>query len=123
MADSTTTPCVLFPELFDRPLLVTFDVSNARSDGGAILLKAADRRLGLIPRLTAALIDERQPGKVRHGHADLLSQRIHGLALGYEDANDAVGSCRGSAPCSTRRARASTSCKPTGRSIATTGTA
>jgi hypothetical protein len=88
--DSTTTPCLLFPELFDRPLTTRFDVPNASSDGGAVLLKAADRRLGLIPRLAGALVDERQGGKVRHALADLLAQRIYGLALGYEDANDAA---------------------------------
>ena len=88
--DSTTTPCLLFPDLFDRPLTARFDVPNASSDGGAVLLKAADRRLGLISCLAATLIDERQQGKVRHGLADLLGQRIYGLALGYEDANDAA---------------------------------
>jgi len=76
--------------LFDRPLTASFDVPNASSDGGAVLLKAADRRLGLIPRLATALIDDRQQGKVRHGIADLLGQRIYGLALGYDDANDAA---------------------------------
>ncbi len=90
VADSITTPCVLFPELFGRPLTARFDVPHASSDGGAVLLTAADRRLDLIPRLAAALIDERQPGKVRHALADLLGQRIHGLALGYADANDAA---------------------------------
>ena len=90
MRDFTTTPCVLFPALFERPLSARFDVPNASSDGGAILLKAADRRLGLIPRLAEALIDEREPGKVRHALEDLLGQRIYGLALGYEDANDAA---------------------------------
>jgi len=90
MRDSTTTPCLLFPDLLDRPLTVTFDVPNASSDGGALLLKAADRRLGLVPRLAAALVDDRQPGKVRHALADLLGQRIYGLALGYDDANDAA---------------------------------
>ena len=90
MSHSTTTPCVLFPDLFGKPLTGCFDVPNASSDGGAVLLKAADRRLGLIPRLAAALVDERQPGKVRHALADLLGQRIYGLALGYEDANDAA---------------------------------
>ena len=74
MPDSITTPCVLFPDLFNRPLPATFDVPNASSDGGALLLKAADRRLGLIPRLAAALVDDRQPGKVRHALADLLGQ-------------------------------------------------
>lgn len=90
MRDSTTTPCSLFPDLFDRPLTTTFDVPNASSDGGAVLLKAADRRLGLLERLTAALVDERQPGKIRHALGDLLAQRVYGLALGYEDANDAA---------------------------------
>jgi hypothetical protein len=80
----------LFPDLFDRPLTAVFDLPNASSDGGAVLLKAADRRLGLIPRLAGALVDDRQPGKVRHALADLLAQRIYGLALGYEDANDAA---------------------------------
>jgi hypothetical protein len=88
--DSTTTECSLFPDLFDRPLTARFDLPNASSDGGAVLLKAADRRLDLIPRLAAALVDERQPGKVRHALVDLLGQRIYGLALGYEDANDAA---------------------------------
>jgi len=88
--DFTTTPCVLFPELFDRPLTATFDVPNASSDGGAVLLRAADRRLGLMTRLAAALVDGRQRGKVRHTLADLLAQRVYGLALGYDDANDAA---------------------------------
>lgn len=90
MRDSTTTACVLFPELFDRPLTTVFDLPNASSDGGAVLLKAADRRLGLLERLTATLTDDRQPGKVRHALGELLAQRIYGLALGYEDANDAA---------------------------------
>ena len=90
MPHSTTTSCVLFPELLDRPLTARFDVPNASSDGGAVLLKAADRRLGLITGLGAALVDERQHGKVRHPLVDLLGQRIYGLALGYEDANDAA---------------------------------
>ena len=50
MRDSTTTRCVRFPGLSDRPRTATVDVPNAGSDGGAALLKAADRRLGLIER-------------------------------------------------------------------------
>jgi hypothetical protein len=81
---------VLFPDLFRRPVTATFDVPNASSDGGAVLLKAADRRLGLLERLAGALVDARQPGKVRHPLSDLLAQRVYGLALGYGDANDAA---------------------------------
>jgi len=85
-----TTQSVLFPELFDRPLIARFDRPAASSDGGAILLKAADRRLGLMDALAGCLRDTREPAKVRHGLDELLAQRVYGLACGYEDANDAA---------------------------------
>ena len=88
MPDPTTTPCVLFPDLFGKPLTATFDVPNASSDGGAVLLKAADRRLGLIDALAACVADARQPGKVVHGLEELIAQRVYGIACGYPDAND-----------------------------------
>ncbi|MEO7867486.1 MAG: IS1380 family transposase [Candidatus Eisenbacteria bacterium] len=85
-----STQSVLFPELFDRPLVACFDRPHASSDGGAILLSAADRRLGLMRALTSCLRDERDPAKIRHGLDELLAQRVFGLACGYEDANDAA---------------------------------
>ena len=90
MSEHTTTECLLFPHLFDRPVVAKFDEQQGSSDGGAILLKAADRRLGLTAALVACLEDERQPGKVRHELQELLTQRVMGIALGYEDANDAA---------------------------------
>jgi Transposase DDE domain group 1 len=87
--DDTIPQSVLFPDLFNKPLVATFDQPHASSDGGAILLKAADARYGLIDGFARCLSDERQPGKVRHTLADLLAQRIFGLACGYPDANDA----------------------------------
>jgi hypothetical protein len=90
MDEPTTTPCLLFPELFDRPLTACFDQDHASSDGGAILLKAADRRVGLIDRLAGCIRDSRQSNKVTHEIADLLSQRVFALACGYADANDAA---------------------------------
>jgi len=81
---------VLFPELFDRPLTALFDVPHASSDGGAMLLKAADRRLGLRGALSDCLRDRRQPGKVVHGLHELISQRVFGIACGYADANDSA---------------------------------
>jgi hypothetical protein len=86
----TTTPCVLFPDLFGKPLTACFDVPNASSDGGAVLLKAAERRLGLIAALADSLTDARQGGKVVHGLKELIAQRVYGLACGYPDANDAA---------------------------------
>ena len=87
--DDTIPQTVLFPELFDKPLVAMFDQPHASSDGGAVLLKAAERRYGLIDGFARCLIDVRAPGKVRHTLEDLLAQRIFGLACGYPDANDA----------------------------------
>ncbi len=89
MTDPTYPQPVLFQDLFSRPLVATFDQPDASSDGGAILLKAADRRLGLIDRLAAALTDGRDATRVRHSVRDLLAQRIFGVACGHHDANDA----------------------------------
>jgi predicted secreted protein len=89
--EHTTTQCLLFPEIFDRPVVAKFDQVQGSSDGGAILLKAADRRLGLTEALAACLEDEREPGKIRHEMHELLTQRIMAIACGYEDCNDAVG--------------------------------
>ena len=89
MITETIPQTVLFPDLFDRPLVATFDQPHASSDGGAVLLKAAERRYGLIDGFAQCLVDERQSGKIRHTLADLLAQRIFGLACGHADANDA----------------------------------
>ena len=90
MSDPTTTQCLLFPDLLDKPVVAQFDQAHASSDGGALLLKAADRRLGLIDTLSCCLPDEREPGKVQHELSDLVSQRVYGLACGYADCNDAA---------------------------------
>ena len=89
MNTDTIPQRVLFPDLLDKPLVATFDQPHASSDGGAVLLKAAERRYGLLDGFARALIDDRQPGKVQHPLRDLLAQRIFGLACGYADDNDA----------------------------------
>ena len=61
---------------------------STTSDGGALLLKAVDDRLGLSCALAGVIADAREPAKVRHSLTDLLGQRIFGLALDYPDAND-----------------------------------
>ena len=80
---------VLFPNLFDKPLLAQFDQPHTSSDGGAVLLKAAEKAYGLVAGFVRCLVDRREPGKVRHTVADLLGQRIFGIACGHPDGNDA----------------------------------
>jgi hypothetical protein len=80
---------VLFPDLFRRPVVAKFDQPHSSSDGGAILLKACDNRLGLTERLASCIVDPRQAGKVEHSIHDLVRQRLYGIACGYADCNDA----------------------------------
>ena len=70
------------------PLIATFDQPHASSDGGAILLKAADRHLGLLAALTATVPDARAPARVTHGVGDLVAQRVFAIACGHPDGND-----------------------------------
>lgn len=90
MKDGTTQQCVMFPELFGKPLVAQFDQPHGSSDGGAVLLKACDERLRLTESMAACFHDERQPGKVAHTLHDLIRQRVFAIACGYVDCNDAA---------------------------------
>ncbi|MGH8278308.1 MAG: IS1380 family transposase [Gammaproteobacteria bacterium] len=90
MGDDSTGQSVVFSDLFGKPLVAQFDQAQASSDGGAVLLKAADTRLGLSARLAAYLEDGRQAGKVRHAMQELFRQRMFAIACGYADGNDAA---------------------------------
>ncbi|MEO7192064.1 MAG: IS1380 family transposase [Vicinamibacterales bacterium] len=78
----------MFPDLFPRALTATFDQVHASADGGAVLLKAADRRLGVTDAIATCLTDRRTPAKVAHRLPALVGQRVFGIACGYPDAND-----------------------------------
>jgi hypothetical protein len=80
----------LFPDLLDKPVVALFDQEHSSSDGGALLLKCADQRLGLIDTLSECLPDDRQEGKIAHTLTDLVAQRAYGIACGYADGNDAA---------------------------------
>lgn len=90
MTEDSTTQCVMFPGLFRKVVVASFDARQSSSDGGALLLKAADDRLCLTVRLASALRDERDPARVRHEMAELVSQRVFSIACGHPDGNDAA---------------------------------
>ena len=90
MRDDTTTQGVLFKSPLGKPLVAQFDQPDSSSDGGAILLKACDRKLGLMDAISACLRDSRCPDKIVHGMRELVEQRVYGMACGYEDCNDSA---------------------------------
>ncbi|TXI38755.1 MAG: IS1380 family transposase [Methylophilus methylotrophus] len=58
------------------------------SDGGLMLLRQVDRKLGLSAAAADAIHDPRHPDLITHPLRDLVAQRLYGLACGYEDLND-----------------------------------
>ena len=71
-----------------RQVRVNFSGGSISSNGGALLLREVDRRMGLTMAVARALGDRRQRGKVRHEVVTMVRQRVHAVALGYEDLND-----------------------------------
>ena len=74
MSDDSTTQCLLFPGIFRKPVVAQFDQREGSSDGGALLLKAADRHYDLVAGLASCLRDERQAGKLDHSLRELVGQ-------------------------------------------------
>lgn len=79
---------LLFSSVNQQKVVGDFSGGRLTSDGGALLLREVDRRLGLTRGLAAGISDSRAPEKVVHDLETMLAQRIYGIALGYEDLND-----------------------------------
>ena len=83
-----TQSSLSFLPLGRRKVEAEFTGGAVSSDGGALLLRQIDKRLGLTRALDDIIPDPRDPRYVTHDQLTLLRQRIYGLALGYEDLND-----------------------------------
>ncbi|HVS89765.1 MAG TPA: IS1380 family transposase [Candidatus Acidoferrum sp.] len=77
-----------FEAHFSRQVVAQFDGGQISTEGGAPLLRRVDRRIGLLRRVVGCFSDARDPQRIEHPLGEMLAQRIHALALGYEDLND-----------------------------------
>ena len=77
-----------FTAHFSRRVEASFTAGQVSTDGGALLLRQADGKIGLLKRVASCFTDRRSPLLVSHQLGEMLSQRIYGLALGYEDLCD-----------------------------------
>ena len=84
----SATASVVFPAGGALPLEVDFLGGRLTSDGGLPWLAEADATLGLTARLAAVIPDWRRR-RGRHDLPTLLAQRVHQIACGYEDQDDA----------------------------------
>jgi Transposase DDE domain group 1 len=77
-----------FPAVARKKVTAAFDDGRITSDGGVLLLAAAERRLGICAKLAAEIADRRDPDRVVHLLPDILRARILAIACGFEDADD-----------------------------------
>lgn len=77
-----------FHPLGRRDVIGRFDGGRITSDGGGLLLREVEQRIGLFQRMAESFTDYRNPNSVEHSVQSLVAQRVYGLALGYEDLND-----------------------------------
>src|SRR5450756_3095647 len=74
---------------FNGSLKVDFQGSRVTSDGGLILVRELDERLGFGDLMARHLTDSRRGKNTQLPMADLLRQSVYSRLAGYEDMNDA----------------------------------
>lgn len=77
-----------FQALGKREIVADFDGGTITSDGGALLLREVEARTAILKGFSECFTDHRNPNKIEHDVLSLVSQRVFGLALGYEDLCD-----------------------------------
>jgi hypothetical protein len=87
--DDLTLPLPGLSPVSGKRLDVRFDGGMLSSDGGILLLREVEQRLGVAARLAACIKDPRSPEHVTHSLADIIGFRLMMIAAGYEDGNDA----------------------------------
>jgi hypothetical protein len=83
-----TAQRIEFGRVGRRVIEANFDGGDLSSDGGLMLLRRVDERIGLTRAVAAVFSDPRDPARITHRLRDLLAQRLYGLCCGYEDLND-----------------------------------
>ena len=71
-----------------KPLTAHFDGGRMSSDGGAMVLREIAARLGLAHVVAGPVADRRDPARVRHSYAEMVTARMIAIACGYEDCDD-----------------------------------
>jgi hypothetical protein len=87
MIDTIPLPFDL-PSVQRKKLTVDFDGGNQSSDGGLLLLRQAERKLGVCRRLADAMPDRRDPSRICHDMFEMVMARVSAIACGHEDAID-----------------------------------
>src|SRR5271163_993032 len=87
MTDDKLLPFDL-PAVRRKKLTVDFEGGNQSSNGGALLLREAERDVGVCRRLAETMPDRRDPDHIQHQMVEMVTARVTAIACGHEDAID-----------------------------------
>jgi hypothetical protein len=71
-----------------KKITAAFDGGRITSNGGVMILAAAERKLDIAAKLAAVISDPRDPSRVIHQLPDILRARMFAIGCGYEDGDD-----------------------------------
>ena len=81
MTDTTLLPFDL-PSVGRKKLTVDFDGGNQSSDAGLLLLRHAERQLGVCRRLADAMPDRRDASRISHEMFEMVMARASAIVIG-----------------------------------------
>jgi hypothetical protein len=81
-------PRYLFPKLGRREISASFDGGEITSDAGGLFLRQVADKTGILRSFSGCFVDHRDEDRIDHTVLELVTQRVLGLALGYEDLTD-----------------------------------
>jgi len=81
-----------FTAHFSRRVEAGFTAGRVSSDGGALLLREADRKIGLLGRLASCFQDKRQQEQVEHPLAEMLRSASTGWRWAMKTSTS-TGNC------------------------------
>lgn len=88
MQTDCTPSLFSFQELGEKKVVGNFDGGTISSDAGALILRELEKATGFIKAFADCFTDYREKGYIEHTVEELISQRVFGICLGYEDLND-----------------------------------
>lgn len=71
-----------------REISADFDGGDISTEGGVLLLRQVDRKIGLTKAVAKVLSDGRDPARIKHDLRDMVAQRVYAQCQGWEDLSD-----------------------------------
>src|SRR6266540_2032276 len=71
-----------------KTITATFDGGKLSSNGGVLILREIERKLGLAAVLSRHIPDDRDRMRITHSYSDMTRARMFAIASGHEDCDD-----------------------------------